>query len=81
MINLITHVNFYYKVLLRFIYPNLKRQPYRSLKKDLFSILSDSDDYNVIQVGEHQNTKEFRARSVVLLMLFRLLGSQYDHVK
>src|ERR1043166_2021163 len=37
------------------------------LSKDLFSILNDADDFNVIiQVGENQNTKEFRAHSVIL---------------
>ncbi|CAB4410631.1 unnamed protein product [Rhizophagus irregularis] len=37
------------------------------LSKDLLSILNDADDYNVIiQVGENQNTKEFRAHSVIL---------------
>ncbi|GBC01602.1 hypothetical protein RclHR1_04260002 [Rhizophagus clarus] len=40
---------------------------YSNLSKDLSSILNDSDDYNVIiQVGENQNTKEFRAHSVIL---------------
>jgi hypothetical protein len=30
-------------------------------------MLDDADDYNVIiQVGENQNTKEFRAHSVIL---------------
>ncbi|CAB4433034.1 unnamed protein product [Rhizophagus irregularis] len=38
-----------------------------NLTKDLSSILEDSDDYNVIiQVGETNNTKEFRAHSVIL---------------
>ena len=38
-----------------------------SLSKDLSLILDDADDYNVIiQVGENQNTKEFRAHSVIL---------------
>ena len=37
------------------------------LSKDLSLILDDADDYNVvIQVGENQNTKEFRAHSVIL---------------
>jgi len=37
------------------------------LSKDLSLILNDADDYNVIiQVGENQNTKEFRAHSVIL---------------
>ncbi|EXX57669.1 uncharacterized protein OCT59_006042 [Rhizophagus irregularis] len=37
------------------------------LSKDLSSILNDADDFNVIiQVGENQNTKEFRAHSVIL---------------
>lgn len=40
---------------------------YFNLTKDLSSILEDSDDYNVIiQVGETNNTKEFRAHSVIL---------------
>uniref|UniRef100_U9SNW7 Serine-enriched protein n=1 Tax=Rhizophagus irregularis (strain DAOM 181602 / DAOM 197198 / MUCL 43194) TaxID=747089 RepID=U9SNW7_RHIID len=35
--------------------------------KDLSLILDDADDYNVIiQVGENQNIKEFRAHSVIL---------------
>ncbi|RIA93797.1 hypothetical protein C1645_735245 [Glomus cerebriforme] len=38
-----------------------------NLSKDLSLILNDADDYNVIiQVGENQNTKEFRAHSVIL---------------
>ena len=39
-----------------------------SLSKDLSLILlNDTDDYNVvIQVGKNQNTKEFRAHSVIL---------------
>ena len=38
-----------------------------SLSKDLSLILNDSDDFNVIiQVGESQNVKEFRAHSVIL---------------
>jgi hypothetical protein len=38
-----------------------------SLSKDLSLILNDADDFNVIiQVGENQNTKEFRAHSVIL---------------
>ncbi|RGB23579.1 BTB/POZ protein, partial [Rhizophagus diaphanus] len=38
-----------------------------SLLKDLSLILNDADDYDVIiQVGENQNTKEFRAHSVIL---------------
>src|SRR4051812_16670692 len=37
------------------------------LSKDLSLILNDSDDFNVIiQVGKSQNTKEFRAHSVIL---------------
>ncbi len=37
------------------------------LSKDLSLILNDADDYNVIiQVGENQNTKEFRAHSFIL---------------
>ena len=37
------------------------------LSKDFSLILNDSDDFNVIiQVGEDQNTKEFRAHSVIL---------------
>src|SRR5436190_3999154 len=40
---------------------------YSSLSKDLSLILNDSDDFNVIiQVGESQNVKEFRAHSVIL---------------
>ena len=40
---------------------------YSSLSKDLSLILDDADDYNVIiQVGENENTKEFRAHSVIL---------------
>lgn len=40
---------------------------YSSLSKDLSSILDDSDDYNVIiQVGEDQDMKEFKAHSVIL---------------
>ncbi|RGB41147.1 hypothetical protein C1646_663324 [Rhizophagus diaphanus] len=38
-----------------------------SLSKDFSLLLNDADDYNVIiQVGENQNTKEFRAHSVIL---------------
>ncbi|PKC59957.1 BTB-domain-containing protein [Rhizophagus irregularis] len=38
-----------------------------NLSKDLSLILNDADDYNVIiQVGENNNTKEFRAHSVIL---------------
>ena len=38
-----------------------------SLSKDLSLLLNDADDYNVIiKVGENQNTKEFRAHSVIL---------------
>jgi hypothetical protein len=38
-----------------------------NLSKDLSLILYDSDDYNVIiQVGDNQNIKEFRAHSVIL---------------
>ncbi|GES81681.1 hypothetical protein GLOIN_2v1788063 [Rhizophagus clarus] len=37
------------------------------LSKDLSVILSDSDDFNVIiQVGENENIKEFKAHSVIL---------------
>ena len=37
------------------------------LSKDLSSILDNSDDFNVtIRVGKDQNTKEFRAHSVIL---------------
>ena len=37
------------------------------LLKDLSLMLNDSDDYNVIiQVGENENVKEFRAHSVIL---------------
>ncbi|EXX68275.1 uncharacterized protein OCT59_012308 [Rhizophagus irregularis] len=37
------------------------------LSKDFSLILDDADDYNVIiQVGENQNMKEFRAHSVIL---------------
>ena len=37
------------------------------LSKDLSLILNDADDFNVIiQVGENQNAKEFRAHSVIL---------------
>ena len=37
------------------------------LSKHLSLILNDADDFNVIiQVGENQNTKEFRAHSVLL---------------
>ena len=40
---------------------------YSGLSKDLFSILNNADDFNVIiQVGENQDTKEFRAHSVIL---------------
>ncbi|GBB88916.1 hypothetical protein RclHR1_15530003 [Rhizophagus clarus] len=40
---------------------------HHNLSKDLSLILDDADDYNVIiQVGENQNTKEFRAHSVIL---------------
>jgi hypothetical protein len=38
-----------------------------SLSRDYSSILNDADDYNVIiQIGENQNIKEFRAHSVIL---------------
>ncbi|GBB98076.1 hypothetical protein RclHR1_03130017 [Rhizophagus clarus] len=38
-----------------------------NLSKDLSLILNDADDYNVIiQVGDNQNMKEFRAHSVIL---------------
>src|SRR5207248_2545332 len=38
-----------------------------NLLKDLALILNDADDFNVIiQVGKNQNTKEFRAHSVIL---------------
>jgi hypothetical protein len=37
------------------------------LLKDISSILNDADDFNVIiQVGENNNTKEFRAHSIIL---------------
>ena len=37
------------------------------LSKDLSLILNDADDFNVtIQIGENENTKEFRAHSVIL---------------
>jgi len=37
------------------------------LSKDLFSMLSDADEHNVIiQVGGNQNTKEFRVHSNIL---------------
>ncbi|EXX50245.1 hypothetical protein RirG_272640 [Rhizophagus irregularis DAOM 197198w] len=40
---------------------------HHGLSKDLSLILDDADDYNVIiQVGENQNIKEFRAHSVIL---------------
>ncbi|GBC02511.1 hypothetical protein RclHR1_04660004 [Rhizophagus clarus] len=40
---------------------------YPKLSKDFSLILDDADDYNVIiKVGENENTKEFRAHSVVL---------------
>ncbi|GBB92942.1 hypothetical protein RclHR1_02090006 [Rhizophagus clarus] len=40
---------------------------YSSLSKDLSSILEDADDYNVvIQVGEDQDMREFKAHSVIL---------------
>jgi hypothetical protein len=40
---------------------------YYGLIKDLSLILDDADDYNVIiQVGEKENTKEFRSHSVIL---------------
>jgi hypothetical protein len=38
-----------------------------SLSNDLSLMLNDADDHNVIiQVGENQNTKEFRAHSNIL---------------
>ena len=38
-----------------------------SLSKDFSLILNDADDYNVIiEVGENNNTKEFKAHSVIL---------------
>ena len=38
-----------------------------SLSKDFSLILNDADDFNVIiQVGENQNMKTFRAHSVIL---------------
>jgi hypothetical protein len=38
-----------------------------NLSKDLSLLLDYPDDYNVIiQVGENQNTKEFRTHSVIL---------------
>jgi hypothetical protein len=37
------------------------------LSKDFSLILNDADDYNVvIQVGENNNIKEFKAHSVIL---------------
>ena len=40
---------------------------HHNLSKDFSLILNDADDYNVIiQVGENQNIKEFRAHSVIL---------------
>ena len=37
------------------------------LSQDLSLMLNDADDYNVvIQVGENQNMKEFRAHSNIL---------------
>ena len=38
-----------------------------NLSKDLYSILNNADDFNVIiQVGENQDVKEFHAHSVIL---------------
>jgi hypothetical protein len=38
-----------------------------NLSKDFSLILNDADDFNVIiQVGEDNHTKEFRAHSVIL---------------
>ncbi len=37
-----------------------------SLSKDLSLILEDADYDVIIQIGENQNTKEFRAHSVIL---------------
>ncbi|GBB94411.1 hypothetical protein RclHR1_02350010 [Rhizophagus clarus] len=40
---------------------------YSNLSKDFSLILNDADDYNVIiNVGENENAKEFRAHSVIL---------------
>jgi hypothetical protein len=40
---------------------------FSNLSKDFSLILNDTDDYNVIiKVGENENTKEFRAHSVIL---------------
>ncbi|GBC04616.1 hypothetical protein RclHR1_05780007 [Rhizophagus clarus] len=40
---------------------------YSNLSKDLSLILNNADDYNVIiEVGENENKKEFRAHSVIL---------------
>ena len=40
---------------------------YSGLSHDLSLMLNDADDHNVIiQVGEDQNTKEFRAHSNIL---------------
>jgi hypothetical protein len=40
---------------------------YSNLSKDFSLILNNADDYNVIiKVGENENTKEFRAHSVIL---------------
>ena len=41
---------------------------YSGLSHDLSLMLNDADDHNVIiQVGENQNTKEFRAHSNILV--------------
>ena len=38
-----------------------------SLLRDISLILNDADDFNVlIQVGENENVKEFKAHSVIL---------------
>ena len=40
---------------------------FQNLSKDFSQLLENTDDYNVIiKVGENQNTKEFRAHSVIL---------------
>ena len=40
---------------------------YSGLSRDFSLILNDADDYNaIIQVGENQDVKEFRAHSSIL---------------
>jgi len=36
------------------------------LLKDISSMVIDSDEYNIIQIKENQNIKEFRAHSNIL---------------